>query len=320
MRVAFLGNAHIHTLDYARASIDDVRAELVGAACTEPTPYNLPSNVPVFGSAAELPEHDLCVVTSDIASHPDLLAQVRAPHVFVEKPIGADEDSAREVARIVSTSGAAFHTGLFLRHGKPVRDLRSALHKGTIGAVREIDLTYAHHGLTAGWLRDWSAHLDGTRMGYGVFGDLAAHLIDLARWCMGPLEAESCELTTEAGTDVAGHATLRTSGGVPVGLTAGALADDRDLTLRFTGDAGTLAIMDDALVIERSGTDPELLTEVADLTPEAGFCAVLDAVADGQPSNGASLEDAVAVNVVLDALYARAARSARSPALSEASS
>ena len=268
--------------------------------------------MPIFDTPAALPDHDLCVVTSDIASHPRLVGQVRAPHIFVEKPLGSGVEAAHDVARALRASRAAFHTGLFLRHGAPVRDLHAALRDGMIGTLREVNLIYAHHGLTAGWLRDWSAHLDIARMGYGMFGDLAAHLIDLAGWCLGPLHAESCELTTEGGTDVAGTGLLRAPGGVPVRVAAGALAAGRDLTLRFTGDTGRLSILDDALLLERPGTGPERLAAPDDLTPQAGFRCELDAVAHGRASDGASLDDAVAVNAALDALYARATRTAAS--------
>lgn len=313
MKVAFLGNAHIHTQDYARACLDDPRVTIVGAAAIETTPYAFPADVALFEHADELPDHDLCVVTSDIASHPELVDLVRAPHVFVEKPLGVSEDRARTVAGVIERSGARFHTGLFLRHGDPVRRLRDLLRTDTVGAVHSIELRYAHPGLTDGWLRDWSAHMDPNRMGYGVFGDLAAHLIDLVRWCGGPdggaLTVDDCDLKMVDGIDAAGTARLRSSSGFPVSLGAGALAAGRELTLRFVCEKGTLAIENDALVRTGEGEARQVLTEPADLTPKAGFEAELNAIAEGRSSEGATLDDMIAVNAVLDALYALARRS-----------
>ena len=308
VRVAFLGNAHVHARDYALACLDDPRATIVGAACLEPTPYDFPPGVPRFGSATDLPTHELCVIASDIASHVRLADAVRAPHVFVEKPLGTDEATARRAAERLSGTGAAFRTGFFLRHGAPVRRLRAELAGGAIGALREVDLAYAHPGLTEGWLRDWPAHLDVRRMGYGVFGDLAAHLVDLAAWCLGPLEAERCRLTVADGVDVAGTAELRARGGVPVRLSTGALAERRTLALRFAGEGGALAVLDDALVLDRPGVGRRTLESPADLTPRAGFARELDAVRADRPSDGATLDDAIAVNAALDGLYACAER------------
>ena len=324
MRIAFYGNAHIHARDYMLACLDDARIEVVGAAAVERTPYDFPPHIPIVEAAQDLRPHDVCVVASDIAAHGAHVASARAPHVLVEKPLGMNSSDARRTAELIERGQSSFHTGMFLRHAEPLRRLREELHDGTIGAVRAVNLTYAHSGLRDGWLRDWPAHMDADRMGYGVFGDLAAHLIDFARWCLVPegdgrpdggrcdpdplLVVESCHLEMIGGIDAAGTARLRAPDGVPVTLAAGGLAPGRDLTLRVQGEAGTLAIVDDALVIELPDGTVERLTRPADITPRSGFAAELDAVAEGRASPGATLPDMIAVNVVLDALYEAAER------------
>ena len=324
MKIAFYGNAHIHARDYALACLDDARIKVVGAAAVERTPYDFPPHVPIVEAAENLPPHDVCVVASDIAAHGAHVAAARARHVFVEKPLGMNASDARRTAEMIERARISFHTGMFLRHAGPVRRLREELRSGTIGAVRAVDLTYAHSGLREGWLCDWPAHMDVDRMGYGVFGDLAAHLIDFTRWCLVPdgdersnggrsdpdplLVVESCRLEMMGSIDAAGTARLRGPGGVPVTLAAGGLAPGRDLTLRVQGEAGTLAIVDDALVVELPGGTVERWTASADITPRAGFAAELDAVAEGRASPGATLPDMIAVNVVLDALYEAAER------------
>ena len=308
MRVAFAGTAHVHVQDYveACAARNDVR--IVGACLVDAdSPYRVPPAVPIVAAPGDLPPHDVCAVTTDIASHERVVAGTSAPDVFVEKPLGTCAAAARQVVEILGRGGRTVHTGFFLRHEPALRTLAARLSPRRLGRLREIHLTYEHDGLLRGWLADWPAHVDRERMGYGVFGDLAGHLIDLCHATVGPLRPVRCELFRPPGSavDVAGEALLLAPGGTRIRIRAGAVARRGRLEMRFEGERGVLTL--------RGGTLREVLPERTrtlarrvEPTPLSGFLAMLDEVRGRDARRGATADEAIAVNRVLDRLHERA--------------
>ena len=125
LRVAFAGTAHVHARDYARAvgAVPGVR--LVGACGVDPeAPAVLGRDVPLVSRIAELPPHDLLIGAGDVVGHLALAEACRAPHLFLEKPLGTDGAHARAVAEAVRAGGARFHTGHFLRGCEGVGAMR----------------------------------------------------------------------------------------------------------------------------------------------------------------------------------------------------
>ena len=307
LRVAFAGDAHVHVPDYVEAcrSAGDVRivgACLVGGA----SPFAFPGDVPIVGAPGDLPAHDLCVVTTDVASHERVAAGLTAPAVYVEKPLGTDASAARRVAALLRRDGRAVHLGFFLRRERALATLGARLRARRIGRLRRADLVYEHDGLRRGWLADWPAHLDAERMGHGAFGDLAGHLIDLCHETVGPLRPVRCGLRRAPGAaaDSGGEALLRAAGGATVRLRCGADAPGVRLELLFAGDAGTLRLRDGTLTETIAGHARTLARDVRP-TPASGFLAALAALrGSAGVRRGASLDEAIAVNRALDALRA----------------
>ena len=307
LRITFAGTSHVHLPDYAEACRARGDIRIVGACLLdEDSSYRFPVDVPIVAAPGDLAAHDLCVVTTDIASHESVAAAMTAPSVFVEKPLGTSAAAARRVVEILRRDGRTLHTGFFLRHESATRVIRDRLAARRIGRLREVRMTYEHHGLRRGWLAEWPAHLDSARMGYGVFGDLAGHLIDLCHATIGSVGPNRCTLQWESGarSDVGGEAVLRTPGGVPVRLRAGAVATRVRLEIRFEGDRGAL-LWADGQLSEISSGQTRVLVRDAMPTPLRGFLSVLDEVRGGR-RRGATAAQAVAVNRTLDRLHAAA--------------
>ena len=308
LRVAFAGTAHVHVRDYVEACVARKDVRIVGACLVDAdSPYRLPPGVPIVDAPGDLPPHDVCAVTTDIASHERVAAAMEAPHVFVEKPLGTSAAAARRVAETLRRDGRTLHVGFFLRHEPALRTLGARLAARRIGRLREVRIAYEHDGLRRGWLADWPAHVDSGRMGHGAFGDLAGHLIDLCRATLGPLVPVSCELSRAPGaaSDVAGEALLLALGGARVRIHAGAAAPRVRLELRFEGERGALTLRDGVLRETLPGRTRTLARRV-EPTPLTGFLAMLDEVRGSGARRGATAGDAIAVNRTLDRLHARA--------------
>ena len=308
LRVAFAGTAHVHVRDYVEACVGREDVRIVGACLVDAdSPYRLPPDVPVVDAPDGLPPHDVCAVTTDIASHERVAAAMVARHVFVEKPLGTSAAAARRVAETLRRDGRTLHVGFFLRHEPALRTLGARLAARRIGRMREVRMTYEHDGLRRGWLADWPAHVDSERMGHGAFGDLAGHLIDLCGATLDPLRPVRCDLLRAPGAavDVAGEALLLAPGGARVRIRAGAAASRTRLELCFEGERGALTLRDGVLRETLSGRTRALARRV-EPTPLTGFLAMLDEVRGSGARRGATGDDAIAVNRTLDRLHARA--------------
>ena len=139
LRVAFAGTAHVHVHDYVEACVARGDVRIVGACLVDAdSPYRLPPDVPIVDAPGDLPPHDACAVTTDIASHGRVAAAMVARHVFVEKPLGTSAAAARRVAETLRRDGRTLHVGFFLRHEPALRTLRARLAAGRLGRRREV--------------------------------------------------------------------------------------------------------------------------------------------------------------------------------------
>ena len=315
IRIAFAGNAHVHVPDYVQACRSRTDARIVGACLIDDeSPYRFPGDVPVVGAPNELPPHDLCVVTTDIRSHGRVATAMTAPHVYVEKPLGTSAAAARRVASSLRRDGRTVHTGFFLRREPAFGTLRARLAARRLGRPRRIDMVYEHDGLQSGWLTDWPAHLDRRRMGYGTFGDLAGHLIELCHRTVGPLRPVRCVLRRPPGarSDTGGRALLRTIGGVEVRLSAGGDAPATRLEVRIETERGALLLRDGVLTEALHGR-VRTLARCVEPTPRSGFLATLDQMRGRDVRRGAGPGEAIAVNEALDRIHVVASTASAFP-------
>lgn len=122
-----------------------------------------------------------------------LLAFRHGKHVFCEKPLGLSVAQAEEMAAAATASGRIHQVAFTFRYLYGVEELRRRVAAGDVG---EPFLLRAQHdywdGLRPeariGW-RELQAPAGG-----GTLYDLGSHLFDLARYCLGPIEAVKAEL------------------------------------------------------------------------------------------------------------------------------
>jgi predicted dehydrogenase len=211
--VAFVCAAHIHVPDFIKRLKSrpqelrvkyvwdhDVpraskRAAELGAQATQ-------SAEQVFNDK----EVAAAVICAETDRHePLVLAATKAKkHLFVEKPLGTGARDAYAMARAIERSAVTFQTGYFMR-GNPIhRFVRDQLHQGNFGKVTRWRAVNAHAGALRRWFdTEWRWMADPAQAGFGAFGDMGTHALDVMIWCLG--DVQTCTATMNPGTGTYGE-------------------------------------------------------------------------------------------------------------------
>jgi predicted dehydrogenase len=161
---------------HVRALNDLPGVELVGA--TDPDPHAR-SAARAISATAGLDELlargiDMCVVAAPTLMHRDIglrLAEAGV-HTLMEKPITADPESGRLLAKVFRERRLVGCVGHIERYNPALRALRARLVQGELGSVFQV--TTRRQGPFPARIRD-----------VGVVMDLATHDIDLTQWVTG---------------------------------------------------------------------------------------------------------------------------------------
>ena len=192
------------------------------------------------------PEIHIVDIVTPNNSHPEIaIAAAQAgKHVICEKPLARTAAEAKTMLDAVEAAGVTHMVAFNYRHTPAVALARKIIEEGRIGTILNFRGTY---------LQDWSADPNGPLSwrfqkkiaGSGAVGDIATHVIDMARYLVGEIAAVNAVTRTyiterpiqNSGTDKLG-ASVRLSG-VP---TAPVDVDDEVMTLlRFQdGAVGSL--------------------------------------------------------------------------------
>ena len=192
------------------------------------------------------PEIHIVDIVTPNNSHPEIaIAAAQAgKHVICEKPLARTAAEAKTMLDAVEAAGVTHMVAFNYRHTPAVALARKIIEEGRIGTILNFRGTY---------LQDWSADPNGPLSwrfqkkiaGSGAVGDIATHVIDMARYLVGEIAAVNAVTRTyiterpiqNSGTDKLG-ASVRLSG-VP---TAPVDVDDEVMTLlRFKdGAVGSL--------------------------------------------------------------------------------
>ncbi|HPG28030.1 MAG TPA: Gfo/Idh/MocA family oxidoreductase [Myxococcota bacterium] len=228
--------------------------------------------------------HDVDVVDvctpGDLHAPIALAAAAAGKVVLCEKPLA---NSVAEASRLVDAVRQAGVTNMVCHNYRrlpAVALARRWIEAGRIGRIRHFRGTYLQDWLVdAEHPRTW--RLERARAGSGALGDLGAHVVDLARWLVGEIEAVCglvetfvAERPLEGGgrgavdVDDAALALLRFEGGAIGTLEATRVAPGRKNHNRFeiNGSRGSIAF------------DLERLNEIELFEhegPDAGFRRVL---------------------------------------------
>ena len=211
---------------------------------------------------------------NSLHAEPTIAAAEAGKHVVCEKPLGRDADESYEIWRRVAATGVVHLCAFNYRFVPAVRLARELIDAGELGEIRHFRGRY---------LQDWGDttaqvwRFERDAAGSGALGDLAAHVVDLARYLVGEIDAVGGFLRTfvpDRQVDDAVEATVEFQGGAVGTLEATRLALGRRNAFQWeiNGTAGSLAF------------DMERLNELqvfrADGDRARGFKTVLVSEAD----------------------------------------
>lgn len=250
-RIALVGCAHIHTPGFIKRLQARTDVEVACVWDHEPGRAAAPAEalkarvVPDVGEVWADPRLDAAVICSETVRHePLVLAAASArKHVFVEKPLGMGAADAFRMAEAVTKAGIRFQTGYFMR-GNPVHlFLREQLAEGRFGTVTRFRHTNCHAGSLKGWFdAEWRWMADPAQAGFGAFGDLGTHSLDILLWLMGDVLDVSASVRTVTGRygdcDETGEALLNFSNGTLGSLAAGWVDVAHPVQLVLSGTKG----------------------------------------------------------------------------------
>jgi predicted dehydrogenase len=183
---------------------------------------------------------DAVVIAAPTALHADLAvaAAQAGKHVYVEKPLAADEGGAKRLLEEVARSGVTATVGFNRRRHPLFEQARQLLVGGRIGDVRFVQTAFCEPNDPRA-MPEWKR----TRAtGGGVLLDLGSHHFDLLRWFLSA-ELEVAHARTRSGLSEQDEASteISTSTGAGVESLFSFRAAHADF-IEFFGERGRLRV------------------------------------------------------------------------------
>lgn len=133
---------------------------------------------------------ELVDISTGNDTHRDIAVKAaeKGKHVYCEKPLALDVSQAREMLQAVKEADVSHAVSFNYRAVPAVAFARQLIDEGKLGQIYHFRGTYLQD-----WIMDpdfpmvW--RLNKNEAGSGPHGDLNAHIIDLARYLVGELEA-----------------------------------------------------------------------------------------------------------------------------------
>jgi predicted dehydrogenase len=127
---------------------------------------------------------------NNLHAEPTIAAADAGKHVLCEKPLGRSAEESFEMWQRVARAGVKHMCAFNYRFVPAVRLAREMLEAGELGEIYHFRGRYLQEWIIdPGFERVW--RLDRAAAGSGALGDLGAHVIDLARFLVGEIEAVS---------------------------------------------------------------------------------------------------------------------------------
>lgn len=132
---------------------------------------------------------DIC--TSNLTHCPIAVAAAKAgKHVFCEKPMAMNAVEARQMLDAAQEAGVRHMVAFNYRRVPAIALAKQLIEQGKIGTIRHFNAVYYQD-----WLVNPSFPIvwrhDVKEAGSGAHGDMNAHIVDLARYLVGEVEAVS---------------------------------------------------------------------------------------------------------------------------------
>ena len=249
--LALVGCAHVHTPGFVQLlkGREDVKVKCVW----DHDPARAKTHADALGSqVAKNPgaiwsdaEVAGVVICSETNRHHDLaLAAAQAKkHMFVEKPLGINAKESYEMANAIEKAGLLFTSGYFMRTLPAHLFLKEQITTGKLGQISRARASFSQSVVLDGMFdKEARWMVDPKQAGFGGFGDIGTHPLDLLMWLLGDVESVTAEVRSVTnrypGCDECGEAMLRFKNGV-IGTVAAGWIDLEDLVrLQITGTEG----------------------------------------------------------------------------------
>ena len=130
---------------------------------------------------------------NNLHAEPTIAAAEAGKHVICEKPLGRDASESYDTWQRVEAAGVKHMCAFNYRFVPAVRLAREMIEAGEIG-----DITH----FRGAYLQEWGAadidawRFDKSAAGSGALGDLGAHVVDMARYLVGEIDAVAAMTAT----------------------------------------------------------------------------------------------------------------------------
>lgn len=305
-QIALAGAWHVHFDQYASelAAREDCRLTVLWDSQEErgrsaAAKYGCDFE-PDYDRLLARPDVQGVAITSETSLHPELIrkAALSGKHIYTEKVLCFDYQTARELAEVVKESGVKFCISFpFLCRPEYVY-AKQAVETGMLGQITYARVRDAHDGATAGWLPDY--FFDEAICGGGAMMDLGAHPMYLLADLFGTPNSVSSAFTKVTGRAVEDNAvSLLEFGGLIASSETGFVSKGCPFMLELNGVKGTLLWNGEGLSVNTGDgfVKPEL--------PQ-GLKTPTDQWADGVLYGGeirAGAEDAARLTLLMEKAY-----------------
>ena len=205
LHIAILGCAHIHISDVIKiiSQRNDIAVKTVwdhqsnrAKQCANTLNAQVASSP---NAIWEDPDISAVLILSETDQHfPLVIGSASAKkHLFIEKPLGITAYDTLTMAEAIERENLVFQTGYFLRSAPIQQCLYEHIHHHqSFGKITRIQGHFSHAGGLLGWFdNEWRWMADGLHAGFGAFGDLGTHVLDLLMWYMGDVESATADMT-----------------------------------------------------------------------------------------------------------------------------
>lgn len=143
------------------------------------------------------PAVDVVSITTPNALHPEMAIEAarNGKHVYCEKPLALTLEEAEAMAAAVRESGVKSLVGYNYTRNPAITHAKRLIEQGAIGRPLHFRGCFDEDYLADPALpHTW--RMEKAKAGTGALGDLAVHLISMARFLCGPIESVMADLTT----------------------------------------------------------------------------------------------------------------------------
>lgn len=324
VEVALVGGAHIHTPNFVKKLVarEDVRAVVVwdhDAARAGRCAKALGTVTRELGAIWEDAGIGAVIICAETDRHPELVAAAAraGKHLFVEKPLGIGGRESQAMAEAIERAGVLFQTGYFMR-GQPInRFLREQIRRGSFGKLTRLRLTNFHAGALRGLFdTEWRWLAEPEVAGFGGFGDLGTHVLDLLLWFLGDgevIEAVTARVGSVTGRyddcDEYGEGLIAFESGLIGSIAAGWVDATNPVTLDLSGTGGHATVVNGELFLTCpaiAGADGKAPWQALPPMLPHAFDLFLDAIAGQVDVPLVGAREAAVRSAVMEALYAGA--------------